>query len=118
RRLRCQVSNCAHITTCRGGWTQSGDSEKAWSCGKQATTMDWNRKQHETEPSIYGKDQTRPNSLGTLRAATTTHQPDTGTIPPHILQLSAGQLVRTSCACGVRLQQCSECYHRNIPILR
>jgi hypothetical protein len=33
--------------------------------------MDWNGKQHETEPSIYGKDQTTPNSLGTLRAATT-----------------------------------------------
>src|ERR1700691_2026561 len=47
-----------------------------------------------------------------------THQPDIGTISPRILQLSTGQLVRTPCACGVHIQQCSECYYRNIPVLR
>jgi hypothetical protein len=41
---------------------------------KQATTMESTGKQHQTEPSIYGNDQTTPNNLLSLQAlqATTT----------------------------------------------
>ena len=42
----------------RGGQTLSGDTKRAWSCRKQATMMDWDGKQHETELSIHGNDQT------------------------------------------------------------
>ena len=52
-----------------------GLCEMARTHRKQATTMELTGKQHETEPSIYGNNQTTPNnllSLRTLRAATTT----------------------------------------------
>src|SRR6266436_5006035 len=53
-----------------------GLCEMARTHRRQATTMESTGKQHETEPSIYGNDQTTPNNLLSLRAlrATTTPQ--------------------------------------------
>ena len=54
-----------------------GLCEMARTHRKQATTMESTGKQHKTEPSIYGNDQTTPNNLLSLRAlrATTTGAP-------------------------------------------
>ena len=48
-----------------------GLCEMAQTRRKQATTMESTGKQHETEPSIYGNDQTTATSSESLEPATT-----------------------------------------------
>src|ERR1700691_1158596 len=80
--------------------------------GVRLALLQISRKSSQHEASFHFRISPR------RRRTDQTHQPNIGTISPCILQLSTGQLVRTPCTCGVRIQQCSECYYRNIPILR
>src|ERR1700736_2911292 len=66
--------------------------------GVRLTLLQVSRKSSQYEASFHFRIPPR------RRRTNRTHQPDLGTVPPHLLQLPAGQLGWTSPNCGIHFQ--------------